>query len=66
MGMLARRLEPLGCALAASDTSACPLKPKKLPPSRCSRGKPGIGCRAMCPPLPVPRRPVILGQVTYT
>jgi anhydro-N-acetylmuramic acid kinase len=47
MAMLAARLEPLGCELAASEEFG-PPRPRRPRPLRCWPGRLGIICREIC------------------
>ncbi len=52
MAMLAARLEPLGCELAASEEFGLPPRPRRPRLLRCWPGRPGISCPGTCPRLP--------------
>ncbi len=54
MAMLAQRLSPLGCDLAASQDFGLPVDAKRPQLLRCWPGKPGI---AFPPMSPQPREP---------
>ena len=65
MAMLAQRLEPLGCELAASEEFGLPAEAKEAAAFALLAWQTGITCREMCPRPPAQARPAILGQVTY-
>jgi anhydro-N-acetylmuramic acid kinase len=65
MAMLARRLEPLGCALAASEEFGLPAEAKEAAAFALLAWQTWHRLAGNVPAATGARRPVVLGQVTY-